>query len=74
MAKQMIVDRIEGNIVVVELNGDLLELPLQLFSSKPKEGDQINLSIEISTPSSTEAVDRLERLKQRDCGSDTIDL
>ena len=74
MAKEMIVDRIEGNIVIVELNGALLDLPLELFSSKPTEGDKITLSITVTPASSTQATDRLERLKQRDCGSDTIDL
>lgn len=75
MSKQMIVDRIEGKIVIVELEGKLLDLPIELFSAVPNEGDSITLSIEITTSSALKtATDRLERLKQRDCGADEIDL
>ena len=75
MSRQMIVDRIEGKIVIVEAEGKLLDLPIELFSTVPNEGDSITLSIEITSSTQLKtATDRLQRLKQRDCGSDEIDL
>ena len=76
MSMELIVDRIETNIVIVERDGKLLELPIELFSPVPNEGDSIHLSIEVtpSTDALQTAAARLERLKQRDCGEDEIDL
>lgn len=74
MSTEIIVDRIEGEFVVVEKDGDFYNLPLVLFVSPPEEGDIITLGVEKPKQQTAEAEARLERLKQRDCGSDTIDL
>ena len=41
-----IVDRIEGNFVVVEFNDTMIEVPLELFKEEVKEGDVLYLSVD----------------------------
>jgi len=43
---QITVDRIEGEVIVAELeNGDMLDLPL-IIAPEAKEGDIINITID----------------------------
>lgn len=41
----LVVDRIEGNIVIVENDNDFLELPISLFPLEISEGDVIKIDI-----------------------------
>ena len=70
------IDRIEGNIAVIEVNGELYEVPIVLLPN-PKEGDIIHLHKQDATENQAleEANARLERLKQRsEPPSDIFDL
>ena len=75
MKPELIVDRIENNVVIVECGRDFIEFPIEAFSETPQEGDRLILSIQKGENSSLSAAEnRLKRLKERDSGEDIIDL
>ena len=86
--KILTLDRIEGGLAIFELSNALkeksfIELPLSWFSNI-EEGDQFDLTLDTTisivprskqdTTSKTEAEKRLDRLRSRDSGEQTIDL
>ncbi len=69
----MTVDRIEGDMAVIEVEGRLIDFPLHALPSGVKEGDTLVMSILPPDPRDAEA--RLQRLKARSPqGAGTIDL
>ena len=44
------IDRIEGNWVVVLMDGEEVSLPRTLFAGEPVEGGQISLTARLSDP------------------------
>ena len=75
-----VVDRIEGNMAVVEVSGTFLDIPLLGLPAGVKEGDRLEIHLlprqEIAeSASSGEGAAVLERLKKRfPQGPDTFDL
>ena len=65
-SKNIVIDRIEGNIAVVEHNGQHHDIPLSILPDGSKEGDVICVCRSQSTTSEAldEASARLERLSQ----------
>lgn len=41
-----VVDRIEGNIVIIEYNDLYIEVPLNYFQEEVKEGDVLNFVVD----------------------------
>lgn len=41
----IVVDRIEGNKVIIEIDNEFVELPISLFPSEVSEGDIIEMDI-----------------------------
>lgn len=69
----MKVDRIEGEIAVVEVEGRMIDLPLSALPAGLKEGD--TLLVTIAPPDLADAEARLKRLKARSPqGAGSIDL
>lgn len=44
----IVVDRIEGNKVIIEIDNEFVELPINLFPSEVSEGDIIEMDIKIN--------------------------
>ena len=44
----IVVDRIEGNKVIIEIDNEFVELPISLFPSEVSEGDIIEMDIKIN--------------------------
>ena len=70
----MIVDRIEGAIAVIEIDGQTIDIPTQLLPEGTLEGDRLRLVIQSNDKKTTEAEDRLKRLQSTDQEPDHIDL
>ena len=69
----IIIDRFEGELAIVECNGDFFEIPQALLPKDSSEGDLLHISV--SKPNNfSEAEAQLERLRERDTGEDIIDL
>jgi len=72
----IVIDRIESDRAIVEIGGEIIEIPCSELPNGAKEGDVLFLSL------NTEAVgnlkkdneDRLKRLRERDPGDMEIDL
>jgi Protein of unknown function (DUF3006) len=76
----MVVDRIEGTVAVVEVNGTLVDIPLLGLPPGVKEGDLLEVRIlpreEVAESAAAgEGAAVLERLKKRfPQGPDSFDL
>lgn len=57
-AKIGIVDRIEGDVVVVEVQGEYMEFDISLFKNGVEEGSVVNLS--------TFQIDKSQTVKKKD--------
>lgn len=44
----IVVDRIEGNKIIIEIDNEFVELPISLFPSEVSEGDIIEMDIKIN--------------------------
>jgi hypothetical protein len=72
----IIIDRMESDRAIVEIGGEMIEIPSSELPNGSKEGDVLVLSV------NTEGVgnlkkdneDRLNRLRERDPGDMEIDL
>lgn len=72
--KELTVDRIEGQIIVVECEDSMFELPLSLFPDC-QEGDILSISkqsADTKEKKSQEAQARLERLEKKSPPSSNI--
>ena len=72
MSKELIIDRFEGDLAVIESDNEFFEIPRALLPKEAKEGD--HLEIKIQTTASSDALERQKRLEKRDRGDDIIDL
>jgi|GEM_PF-1688193 len=74
----IVVDRIEGSIAVLEMAGELVEVPSHLLPEGTAEGDLLEFSPQSSdgleTDAKRQAVERVERLRASDPGDMEIDL
>ena len=59
---RIVVDRIEGSVAVLEVAGQIFEVPVQLLPPGVAEGAVLGLHIE-SSARSTVSADRLARLQ-----------
>jgi hypothetical protein len=69
----MVIDRIEGEIAVIEHDGHTFDLPVSVLPDGSREGSELSL---VLTPSdlTQDADARLARLRARDTNPDHIDL
>lgn len=69
----IVVDRIEGDVAVLEIDGKRIDVPLSALPPGTKEGDELVLSLQ--KVSASDAKERLERLKKTaKQGPDEFDL
>lgn len=69
----LILDRVEGDVAVLVVAGRTVELPLTALPEGASEGEAFALT-SLGRPSTSEAEDRLARLRQRDPGGSEFDL
>ena len=76
MSQELIVDRFEGDIAIIEYKDGHFELPRCCLPQDTAEGDSITIQSQPSQKNehNQEKEDRLARLKARDSGQDIIDL
>lgn len=70
----IVVDRIEGQRAVLEISGELVEVPLSALPEGAGEGDLLVWQIADASARLAAAEARLDRLRARDPGADEIDL
>lgn len=69
----IVVDRIEGDVAVLEIGGRTVDVPLTELPSGVKEGDR--LAFTVQAPDTTAAEERLKRLRAKsDQGPGSFDL
>ena len=73
MTTSFTIDRIEGNIAIVECGDTTFEIPTAFLPEGSQEGDQFLIQ-RVSTTADNTNKARLERLKSRDSGDDIIEL
>ncbi len=59
----IVVDRIEGDVAVLEIGGRTVDVPLAELPAGVKEGDR--LSFRVEAPDTSAAEDRLARLRAK---------
>lgn len=59
----IVVDRIEGERAVLEMDGEVVDVPLSVLPAGVKEGDVLAVSVQAADAATGEA--RLARLKSR---------
>ena len=76
MTSTITIDRIENNLAVIESEEQSFSIPISLLPAGAREGDSYTITFASIDSESIqkEAHERLERLKKRDSGNDTIDL
>jgi len=73
MSPTFIIDRIENQIAIIELGDQTFEIPIAILPDGIQEGDHCQIQ-RILPAKNSDAEERLARLKERDPGSDIIDL
>ena len=70
------VDRIEGQRVILDVDGETVEMPRSALPGNIKEGDTLRIEVceNVAQSLRKENEDRLERLRERDPGDMEIDL
>ena len=68
------VDRIEGDLAVLEVGGTLVDWPRVCLPAEVEEGSRLRLSLTIEATDTSDAEARLERLRARGPQDDIIDL
>lgn len=68
------VDRIEGQRAVLEIGGEIVEVPRSALPEGAREGDLLVWHVADASERLAAAEARLDRLRARDPGSDEIDL
>ena len=72
----IVIDRIEGERAIVEIGGEIIEIPRSELPNGSKEGDVLVFAV---NPEAVENMkkdneERLKRLRERDPGDMEIDL
>ena len=69
----MVIDRIEGEVAVIEHDGHTFDIPVSVLPDGYREGSLLSLVL-TSSDSTQDAEARLERLRARDADPDHIDF
>lgn len=59
---KIVIDRFEGNIVVVEIDGETFDLPKALFPANAKAGDAVDISIKVNKDTTEKLRKEIEEL------------
>ena len=72
----IVIDRIEGHVAILEINGETVDVPAGLLPDGAKEGDRLQLALcdNDGTHLQRENEERLQRLRERDSGDMNIEL
>ena len=70
----MVVDRIEGQIAIIEFQGQTLDIPIDMLPEGIQEGDRLRMILDSQPEGSHNSTDRLARLQAKDDLPDHIDL
>ena len=72
----IVIDRIEGHVAILEINGETVDVPATLLPDGAKEGDRLQLALcdNDGTQLQRENEERLQRLRERDSGDMNIEL
>ena len=70
----MVVDRIEGDIAVLEFNGQTIDIPTSILPNGIQEGDRLRMILDSNPDELQTSEARLERLQAKDELPDHIDL
>lgn len=70
----VVVDRIEGDLAVLEVAGTTVDWPIAALPEGVGEGTTLSVVFQITPSDHSEAEARLERLRQRGPKGDAIDL
>ena len=74
MSPPIVIDRIEGNRVVLVVAGEAVELPVSVLPEGASEGDILTLEMGDQRALRTAAEERLSRLSENSTLPDEIDL
>ncbi|MFT6143196.1 MAG: hypothetical protein ACJAZO_003180 [Myxococcota bacterium] len=74
MDLMMTVDRIEGNIAIVEFAGIMVNLSVSALPAGTTEGTRLKVDLTRLPTESSDAQARLDRLRQNSPPGDSIDL
>ena len=74
MSPPIVIDRIEGNRVVLVVAGETVELPVSVLPEGASEGDILTLEMGDQRALRTAAEERLSRLSENSTLPDEIDL
>ena len=75
----IVVDRVDGDRAILEVDGEIVEIPASALPDGAKEGTWLSLVANDNDRTEEhakkiEAEARLERLRRRDDGAESIDL
>ena len=70
----MVIDRIEGQMAVLELDGQTIDIPLKHLPEGAREGARLRLVLDSHTGELQKSQDRLVRLQAKDDLPDHIEL
>ncbi len=62
----LVIDRFEGAWAVIEDNRDTFVVPRRLLPKEAKEGDVVNITIEINSSATIERSNKMKQLLQFD--------
>jgi len=63
---QAIVDRIEGKIAVLEIEGELfIEIPKKFLPKGVKDGDVLKITFEIDKPAKKQKIEKIKKLQEK---------
>ncbi|MBT3219304.1 MAG: DUF3006 domain-containing protein [Proteobacteria bacterium] len=74
MKLQIVVDRIEGDLAVLEVGNSLVDWPLKALPPEVAEGTCLTIEIQVDPSDTRAAEERLARLRRREPKGDVIDL
>lgn len=60
-----VIDRLEGQLAVVEYNRQTFKLPRSIFPKEVKEGDVINIQITVDTETTNKTKRTIDKLADR---------
>ncbi len=72
----IVIDRIEGDRAILEVDGEMMEIPARLLPSGSSEGDVLTLKLcgDAAAEMQRDNEERLARLREQDSGDMEIEL
>ncbi len=72
----IVIDRIEGARAILEVDGEMVEIPARLLPSGSSEGDVLSLNLcdDAAADMQRDNEERLARLREQDSGDMEIEL